>query len=147
MRDLFKKYPSIVPDLQNNDKILDMLLDKHPELCLKEYPPELIERFREAVKDAKEALYFENYLKSFVEGIEPGKNEFKKYLKISPDFFEICLLNEPEYITQKVSFMYYGFANEYVFDEESLNFIRGIKVPDFRARNVLFKFCVIKEAL
>jgi DNA-binding Lrp family transcriptional regulator len=136
---------NIINTLQKSDKILDTLLDQHPELCLKEFPPEAWERARE---EEKKIPGVEETFKMIVEGtIEPGKEEFKKYLKISPAFFKICLLNDTKYIEQKVRFMYLGFAREYVFDEEQLQTIDRNRTPELRARNILYKFCVIMEDL
>lgn len=143
IKQIIEKYPSLIPDLQKNELILDMLLDKHPELCLKEIPSTTREMVREK---AKEIPGFEETFEGLMD-IESGKKEFKKYLKSSPAFFKMCLLNDIKYITQKVSYIYHGFANEYVFDEEQLKTIYREYVPQFRASNMLYKFCVIMDAL
>src|SRR5659263_693 len=95
LRELLKKYPSIVPDLQKNDKILDMLQDNHPEfrgLDIELFSPEML---RDVFKNNP-------IINPFIKAQnEAAKGDFKKYLGESPTFFKMCLLNDSEHLTDK----------------------------------------------
>lgn len=92
LQKLIENHPKLLQDLQSNDMILSMLVKKHSWIYKSD-------------KDLNE------------EHSDTPKEELKVKLKLSEDFFKICLANEPENL-RKIFDDIYGSTDESLLDDE-----------------------------
>lgn len=81
LREILEKYPSLIVDLQKNERILSMLIEKHKSLL---YPLHTAQPKKEELEEYDTAFLDEHI------------DDFKNSLYLSPTFFENCLIHESE---------------------------------------------------
>ncbi|MCX9086817.1 MAG: hypothetical protein OIN90_04570 [Candidatus Methanoperedens sp.] len=127
LRQIAEKYPSIIPDLQNNDKILDLLQDNHPEFHNPgiEISPELREFCKcdpEEIRsyiDKGDRRKFKPLIIPFLEAQNQAfKGDFKNYLRESPTFFKMCLLHDSEPLKDIAQGIHFAFLMGIVEDKK-----------------------------
>lgn len=128
------KYPSLISDLQNNDKIISLLVDIHKFI----YDTMVIGHLVVKVDN--------------MEHLNQDKEDLKEKLMLSPTFFKTCLMNKPEKLREMFiklgTLSDRGMANELL--KEALKRINGVREPDnfiTLTINDIFISCVHNDVL
>jgi hypothetical protein len=154
LRDLFKEYPILIPDLQNNDIILDMLQDDHPEFrghdveftpekmeVLRDFPPLRFKSYPDR------AVMFIDVLIPLVKASEQGfKDDFKKHLRESPTFFKMCLLHDSEHLKDIAQGVHFGLLTAILQDKEKVK-TECDSASGYALNTSFYWFCCLVDVL
>ncbi len=154
---LLGKHPVLVQDLQNNDNILSMLVERHSWIFKLPIPIPSHYTFDDegnAKIDIPSKVLNDAYLLE-------AKEKLKLKLGLSADFFKICIINEPdnlknifdEIFWQTKDGKIYEFIRESLAEEQHINY--GLSPPSPRnhpttnfyskCSDIIFKSCVYHD--
>jgi DNA-binding Lrp family transcriptional regulator len=154
-----KDINGLVSVLQNNNKILDMLQDIHPEFRGRdiEITPAMREAFKynttdfrpyaDKVNTLEDVLNFKPLIVPFLEAQNQAfKDDFKKYLRESPTFFKMCLLHDSEDLKDKAEGVHFGFLAAIVYYKEKVKALCD-SASGYSLGCSFYWFCCIVDAL
>jgi len=174
LRQITEKYPSLISDLQKNDKFLSILIEKHswifklPKLIperrlIVETPGHEIPRPEYELNDDWEAMPSKPDKELNEAYLLEAEAKLKLKLELSPDFFKICILNDPdnlkdifdEIFWQTKEGQFYEFIRESILEEQ--NIISELFPPSPRnnpadnfypkCSDIIFESCVHHDIL
>ncbi len=164
VKNIAKKYPELVSDLQKNDMVLLILVENHDWIFSIPKP-----KILEAIRDSEWYLhlcefgqelpmahlqqYGRSYEKDVEEASEKFREELKAKLRLSTTFFELFLKNEPEYLKNIFRDFFWltdiGQAFEYVSKKFGVEDFYGLNefLRYTTASEEIFKICISTDVL